>query len=127
MKMKIDARHNAPAVPADSRRPATPEEAAEQFEELLVRQFVEVMTKGMFDASLAGDDGPGWMNSQRDTQRGVMTDVLTQHLVESGALRLSEMLLRQWRREQPTADDAAAEPTAPRSTRPFSHPTDLER
>ena len=83
----------------------SPEEAAKQFEAILMRQFVSVMTKGLFEESLAGDEGPGWIKGQQDTQRDVMTEVLTQHLVESGALRISDLLLRQWRGSQ--AVDAA--------------------
>ena len=94
--------------PAD-RAPTTKEEAARQFESVLVRQFVEVMTKKMFDAPLSGKDGPGWMNSQRDTQRDMMTDVLTDHLVDSGALQLSDLLLRKW-------DAGTAEGAAPSAT-----------
>lgn len=125
--MKIDARHTPLALPDAARRPETLEEAAQQFEKVLVRQFVQVMTEGMFDASLSGDDGPGWMDSQRESQHGVLTDVLTDHLVESGALRLSEMLLRQWRREQPAATDAAAEPGASLSARSLSNIRPLAR
>ena len=85
---------------ADTRRGAkTPEEAAKQFEAILVRQFVTAMTDGLFQASLSGEEGPGWMKGQQDMQRDVMTDVLTDHLVESGALRISDLLLRQWQRD----------------------------
>ena len=89
-----------------ARAATTKEEAARQFESVLVRQFVEVMTKKMFDAPLSGEGGPGWMNSQRDTQRDIMTDVLTDHLVDAGALQLSDLLLRKW-------DAGAAEDAAP--------------
>ena len=88
-------------------RAKTPEEAARQFETILVRQFVTVMTDGLFKASLSGDDGPGWMKGQQDTQRDIMTDVLTEHLVESGALRISDLLLRQWKRD-PVQDPTTA-------------------
>ena len=95
---------------SDAQRPATtPEEAAKQFEEILVRQFVAAMTDGLFKDSLAGEDGPGWMKGQQDTQRDVMTDVLTRHLVESKALRISELLVRRWQ------GSAAAEPSTERA------------
>ena len=71
-----------------------------------MRQFVAVMTKDLFKDNLAGDDGPGWIKGQQNTQRDVLTDVLTQHLVKSGALRISDLLLRQWR------GDAAADPSS---------------
>ena len=92
-------------------RPATtPEAAAEQFEEVLVRQFVRTMTEHLFESSLSGEGG-GWMKGQADAQRDVLTDVLTEHLVESGALRLSDLLLRQWK---PTSDEAGQPaPVAP--------------
>ena len=65
-----------------------------------MRQFVSVMTKGLFEQSLAGDEGPGWIKGQQDTQRDIMTQVLTEHLVDSGALRISDLLLRQWKVNQ---------------------------
>ncbi len=93
---------------ADTKRGAkTPEEAAQQFEAILVRQFVTVMTDGLFKTSLSGDEGPGWMKGQQDAQCDIMTDVLTDHLVESGVLRISDLLLRQWQR-----DEAQDPPTA---------------
>ncbi len=92
----------------EPQRPATtPEEAAKQFEAILVRQFVAAMTENLFKSGLEGDDGPGWMKGQQDTQRDVMTDVLTQHLVESKALRISELLVRRW--QGGTAADPSAE------------------
>ena len=95
---------------ADTKRGAkTPEEAAKQFEAILVRQFVTVMTDGLFKASLSGDEGPGWMKSQQDAQRDIMTDVLTDHLVESGVLRISDLLLRQWQRNEAQDPPTASE------------------
>ena len=97
--MSIDGIHNmTPSTEHPAGRPQATsiEEAARQFEEILVRQFVGEMTKGLFNKGLAGDDSPGWMDSNRDTQRDVMEDVLTKHLVESNALRLSDFLIRQW-------------------------------
>ncbi len=108
--MTIDQPGSIQPIPlsADTKRGAkTPEEAAKQFEAILVRQFVTVMTDGLFKTSLSGDDGPGWMKSQQDVQRDIMTDGLTNHLVESGVLRISDMLLRQWQR-----DSAQDPPTA---------------
>jgi Rod binding domain-containing protein len=86
-----------PTAPADAtKKPRTEAEAAEQFETVLVRQFVQVMTKDLFQSSLAGEGGVG--GGQADMQRDVLTDALTDHLVESGALQLSDLLLRQWDR-----------------------------
>ncbi len=95
-------------------RPGNPEEAAAQFEKVLVRQFVEVMTNDLMSSSMAGENGPGWMNSQRDSQRDHLTDILTDHLVESGTLDIREMLLKRW-----GYDDASG------SASPQGTPTDL--
>jgi Rod binding domain-containing protein len=103
----------AAAAPSDA-KPRTTEEAAEQFEAVFVRQFVQVMTKGLFDRSLAGDDALA--DGQADMQRDILTDTLTDHLVESGALRLSDLLLRQWSRGEGEA--AASEVAAPAAPAP---------
>jgi len=76
--------------------PESPEEAAEQFEKLLVRQFVDVMTEDMYSSSLAGDGGKNWMSSQRDRQRDVMTNMMTEKLAEAGDLQIAETLLQSW-------------------------------
>jgi len=73
-----------------------PEEAAKTFEKVLVQEFVNVMTEQMFESNLAGEDGPGWMKSYSDTQRQVLTDVLTDHLVENGTFNISDLVLKQW-------------------------------
>ena len=91
---------------APVRRPESREEAARQFEEVLVRQFVEVMTKNLFKGGLSGDDGPGWMQGQQDMQRDMLTDMLTEHIAGSGALRLSDLLQRQWSQKHGEAPDA---------------------
>jgi len=83
---------DAPTSAEDAR------EVAREFETVLVKQFVSELTKQMFNDSLAGDDGPGWMNSQKDQQRDQLTDMLTNHLVEAGAFKLDDLLLRQWKR-----------------------------
>lgn len=93
----------------NGRDPQTLEEAAKQFEQVLVRQFVKVMTKDMFSASLAGDEGPGWMQSQRGTQRDMMTDMLSQHLAASEDLPIAEQLMKKWG----APGDAPETPAAP--------------
>lgn len=80
----------------DPQRARTKEEAARQFEEILARQLVASMTEGLFKSSLAGDQAPAWISSQQDTQRDMLTDTLASHLVDSGALRLSDLLIRKW-------------------------------
>lgn len=103
--------------------PASPDEAREaarEFESVLVRQFVSEMTKDIFSDSLAGEDGPGWMNSQKEQQRDQLTDMLTDHLVEAGAFKLDDLLLRQWKRAGLVKDPApaAAQPSAPEVPQP---------
>lgn len=100
----------------DTGDPQTLKEAAQEFETVLVRQFVEVMTKDMFSASLTGDDGPGWMDSQRGTQRDMMTDQLTRHLAESDAFSFEEQLLQKW--------SPARAPSSPEQTPALQTPVD---
>ncbi len=97
----------APDRPADS-----PEAAARQFESVLVRQFVEVMTKDLFDGGAEGG-----MAGQADLQRDTLTDTLTDHLVESGTFGVADLMIAQWRRSgrlpaEPAADALAAGPDA---------------
>lgn len=80
------------------RQPRTPEEAAQQFEEILLRQFVHTMTRNLFRSSLDGEEAPGWMESYRDTQRDVLADILARHLAAQDRLGIAELLLRQWQR-----------------------------
>ena len=87
------------------RQPHTPEEAAQQFEEILLRQFVQVLTRNLFRESLTGNEAPGWLGSYRDTQRDVLTDVLARHLAEQGRLGIAELLLRQWRQAGSLSDN----------------------
>ena len=91
--------------------PETPEEAAKEFEKVLLRRFVKVMTEDMFSTSFAGEDGPGWMKSQRGTQRDMMTDMITNHLSETGALPIAEQLMRKWGPSQPNTPPASAPPS----------------
>ncbi len=104
--------------------PETPKEAAEQFEKVLVRQFVDVMTEDMYSSSLAGGDGKNWMSSQRDRQRRVMTGMITDKLTEAGNLQISETLMQSWgtnasaEADAPEADDAAPAPASPENSIP---------
>lgn len=82
-------------------RADTPEEAAEQFEALLVRQFVDAMTKDLFKSTLVGGGIP---EAQADAQREAMVNALTEELVESGAMLFRDLLLRQWQQEPPPDD-----------------------
>ena len=107
----------APARPAES-----PEEAARQFEAVLVRQFVEVMTKDLFDA---GEEGG--MSGQADLQRDTLTDTLTDHLVESGTFGVADLMIAQWRRSgrlppESDADTPADGLRQPDAARPAGGP-----
>lgn len=93
--------------PQDFRVPKDPVAAAKQFEEVLVREFVRTMTKDMFSGSLAGEDGAGWVKAQGEAQSDTLTDVVTKHLVESGTLGISDMLLRKWNASPGAADEMA--------------------
>ena len=70
-----------------------------RFEKVLVQQFVNVMTEQMFKSNLSGDEGPGWMKAYGDTQRQVISDVLTDHLVESNTFNLSSLVMQHWQRQ----------------------------
>lgn len=97
--MRVDSIHpNALGGTGQSaeKLPDSAEEAARQFERVLVKQLVSSMTKELFNESLAGDDAPSWMGAYGDMQRDSMTDILADHLVDSGALRLRDLLMRQW-------------------------------
>lgn len=73
------------------------EEAAREFESVLVKQFVQVMTKDLFKS--IDDDASAAVGAYGDIQRDALTDVLTEHLVESGTFKLQDLLLRQWARQ----------------------------
>lgn len=98
--MELNALQPNLASHAGAQKPKSLEEAAEQFEEILTRQFVNVMTKDLFGKGLAGENGPGWMESQGEIQRDTLADVLTTHLVDQGTLGISELLQRQWQGQQ---------------------------
>lgn len=118
----------APSASAD--QPDSPEDAAKAFEQVLVRRFVKVMTEKMFDNTLSGEDGPGWMNSQRDQQRDVLTDVLTDHIVESDTMGLRDMLLRNWNLssdEKAAPDGSSAGPPITRASESHLSPAPSRR
>lgn len=103
--MRIEASNIRTEPPGTPRAPKTLDEAARQFEQILAQQLVQVMTEGLFDESLGGENAPGWMGSQRALQRDQMTALLAEHLADTGTLGIAEMLLRQWQRTAATAPD----------------------
>ena len=94
-KSDIKIRHNT-AQQEDQPRIQNAEEAAKQFEKILVQQFVQVMTDQMFESNLAGEDGPGWMKSSGNQQKETLTDILSEHLVDNGTFDISSVILKQW-------------------------------
>jgi hypothetical protein len=75
------------------------------------------MTKDLFKPM---EGGPGWMGSQADMQRDALADVLTQHLVDSGAMRIGDLVRRQWNETPAPAETGAPLPIdAPLPARPF--------
>lgn len=93
-------------APTTPEPPSRMEEAARDFEEVFVRQFVSEMTKGLFKSSLAGDNGPSWMSAQQDLQRDTLTDTLTRHLTDSGHMGIADMLRRQWTQSLETPQES---------------------
>ncbi|MEM1128583.1 MAG: hypothetical protein AAGI71_18205 [Bacteroidota bacterium] len=91
---------SASPVEPPNPRPSTMEEAAEQFEAILVNQLVKTMTKGLFDQSLAGAGGVPGLGGQQDLQRDTLAQVLTDHLMKQGGLGIAERLSAQWQRTQ---------------------------
>ena len=116
------------AASAPDARPQTPEEAAQQFEKLLVHQLVQTMTDGLFDGGLEGANGPSWMQGQQDLQRDTLAQVLTDHLVDSNRLGLADRLLQNWQHRGlvPPASGAAPDPTADASAEAPSAPSSPE-
>lgn len=78
------------------KRPENLEQAAEQFEQILVRQLVKTMTDDLFDSPLGGEDS-GAMRSQSRMQSDAVTDTLTTELVKNDSFGLSELLKQKWR------------------------------
>lgn len=103
--MRIES--NLPvSQPGVSQRAKSPEEAARQFEEVLVKQFVQTMTKDLFKPM---GEGPSYLSAQADIQRDTLNDVLTRQLVDSGSFGVARMLERQWAQQgriNPEHDEA---------------------
>lgn len=125
----------ASAPPGDARGvgesgpPDTLSEAAEKFEQALVRQFVKVMTKDMFSSSHAGQGGGNWMESQRGRQRDLMTDMIADRLAKADTLEVSEKLAKEWgidssdaARASPTSKQMEPRPVPPAETSDPSRP-----
>lgn len=94
-------------IPDAKPRPGSKAEAAKQFEEVLVREFVKVMTKDLFKADLSSEGGPSWMGGYSDMQRDIITDTLTEQLVAQDNLGLADVLTRRWGLPAPDPDSDA--------------------
>ena len=95
--------------------PDDPVAAARQFESVLVRQFVEVMTKDLFESQQET-----MMTGQADLQRDTLTDTLTEHLVDAGTFGIADLLTAQWERQGRLPPDLGAEPASSMPSPPSS-------
>lgn len=95
----VDIPNGAAGLPPKAKKVRTPEEAAKQFEEVLIKQMVHTMTKDIFKSKLAGDDAPQWMGAYSDMQSDILTEELAKQLSESGRMGISELLIKQWKRD----------------------------
>ncbi|MEX0600253.1 MAG: rod-binding protein [Rhodothermales bacterium] len=102
---------NVQAASPDAERPRNPQEAARQFEHILVKQMVQAMTKDLFDGSIAGDDAPEWMGAYSDMQSDVLTEELANKITEDGRLGIAELLMKQWARRSDTDAPAFGAPS----------------
>ena len=104
--------------------PETPKEAAEQFEKVLVRQFVDVMTEDSSPPAPGGGGGKTGSGSQRARRRGFMPGVITARLTGAGNPQISDTPRQSWGRaasveaDAPEADDAAPAPASPENSIP---------
>ncbi len=96
----VDIPKAAAGLPIEAKKPHTPEEAARQFEEVLIKQMVHTMTKELFDSKLTGDDAPQWMGAYSDMQSDILTEELAKQLSASGRMGISELLIKQWKRQE---------------------------
>ncbi len=97
----------SPAPQAPPQRARSPQGAARQFEEVLVKQFVQTMTKDLFKPM--GDTGASHLAAQADNQRDTLNDVLTRHLVDAGSFGVARMLERQWEQQGRISPDEHAD------------------
>jgi len=100
--------NGVPGPGSAERRPADPQQAAEQFEQILVKQMVETMTKNLFEGGLAGDDAPQWLGAYNDMQSDVLATELAHQMTRNGKLGIAELLMKQWARQSETAGTPAS-------------------
>ncbi len=80
----------------DRIRVRTPEEAAERFEEVMIRQFIGIMLQKAFHGGL-DSEVPAWVETQRAIQLDTLSETLASALARRKLFNLSETLLRQWK------------------------------
>ena len=101
---------STPALPADRSRPTSDEDVkkvAEQFEAILVRQFLKPAIEPLMSGGMGGAGGAGSMAGSGGGIYGYMlTDVLATSLSSSGQFGFARMLEHQLRPDG--APDAAA-------------------
>ena len=106
--MEINGVDITTRIAGDAAAPRDFNDAAKQFEEVLLRELIAVMTKELFDNSLLGEDAPAWSTSYQDMQRDVVTDQLASQLASSGRIGIARLLIEQHERAN-TAVSAVAE------------------
>lgn len=102
-----------PDYGSGERAPQNREEAARQFEEVLIRQMMQTMTRNLFDGSLTGEGGSSWSGAYGDLQSDVLATHLAKELSSSGKLGIAELLIKQWQRAeqaQQLQEDAGTPP-----------------
>lgn len=77
------------------KQPQTKAEAAQQFEEVLVRQLVQTLTDDLFSSKASGPLSGSTRNQAR-MQSDALTDVLTQELTQKDTFGISKLLLKKW-------------------------------
>lgn len=102
----IDIPGGAAGLPPEARKPQTPEAAAKQFEQVLIKQMVHTMTKELFDGNLTGDDAPQWMGAYGDMQSDILAEELARQLSDGGRLGISDLLMKQWKRQGDLPSDS---------------------
>ncbi|MEX0747450.1 MAG: rod-binding protein, partial [Rhodothermales bacterium] len=59
---------------------------------------------GIFDNNLTGDDAPQWMGAYSEMQSDVLTSELAKQLTETGKIGISDLLIKQWKRQEAEKD-----------------------
>ena len=90
--MSDRATNIASNVPSADKR----EEMAHEFETIMVKQFVSLMTKEMFKSTLDENGALGSAGGQASMQTDALNDVLTKQFVDNGTFNFAEMMIKRW-------------------------------